>query len=106
MLGVAGVEVPVESVRSEGPAQARKTASRIEGVNNERVRCESVKAAKRRRFFWENNEWISDPPSNDRDDISLASRTLPRASTASCGGLANGSTATSSFSGFPACATS
>ena len=49
--GVAGVEVPAESVRSDGPAQARKTASRIEGVKSDSVRWEFVKAAKRRRFF-------------------------------------------------------
>ena len=50
-LGVAGVDVPAESVRSDGPAQARNTASRIEGVNNESVRWESVRAANRKRFF-------------------------------------------------------
>lgn len=33
------------------PAQALKTVSRIEGVNNDRVLCESVRAASRRRFF-------------------------------------------------------
>lgn len=104
--GVAGVELPADSFLSDGPAQARKTASRIEGVNKERVRCESVKAARRSRFFWENNEWISDPPSRDNEEISLASRTFPLESTASCGGLENGSTATSSFSCFAACATS
>lgn len=37
-LGVAGVEEPSELNRSEGAAQARKTASLIEGVNNDRVR--------------------------------------------------------------------
>lgn len=94
--GVAGVDEPAESPRSEGPAQALKTASRIDGVNNDKVRCESVSAAKRRRFFCENNEWISEPPSKVNDDISLASTTFPLESTASCGGLAKGSTATSS----------
>ena len=105
-LGVAGVEEPAESDRSDGPAHARKTASRIEGVNNDRVRCESVNAASRSRFFCENNEWISEPPSSDNEDISLASKTFPLESTASCGGLANGSKGTSSFSDFLACAIS
>lgn len=55
-LGVVGVEVPADSARSEGPAQARKTASRIEGVKRERVRWESVRAARRNRFFCEKRE--------------------------------------------------
>ena len=105
-LGVAGVELPAESLRSDGPAHARKTASRMEGVNNDKVRWESVRAASRSRFFCENNEWISDPPSSDNEDISLASKTFPLESTASCGGLENGSTATSSSSCFTACAIS
>lgn len=50
-FGVAGVELPADSFRSDGPAQARKTASRIEGVNKERVRWESVSAANRSKFF-------------------------------------------------------
>ena len=37
-LGVAGVELPAESLRSDGPAHARKTASRIDGVNSDKVR--------------------------------------------------------------------
>jgi hypothetical protein len=37
-LGVAGVELPADSPRSDGPAQALKTASLIEGVNNDKVR--------------------------------------------------------------------
>lgn len=57
-----------------------------------------MSAANRSKFFCENNEWISDPPSRESDDISLASRTFPLASTASCGGLAKGSTGTSLFS--------
>lgn len=34
------------SLRSVGLAQARKTASRMDGVKRESVRCESVRAAK------------------------------------------------------------
>lgn len=108
-VGVDGVETLVLSFRSAGLAQARKTASRIEGVNRDSVRWESVKAPSRSRFFCENSEGISDPPSRDKDDISLASRTFPLASTASCGGLANGSTGISSssfFSDLAACAAS
>lgn len=82
-VGVAGPEEPIVSLRSEGPAQALKTASLMEGVNNDKVRCESVNAAKRSKFFWENRECISDPLSKDNEEISLASRTFPLASTAS-----------------------
>jgi hypothetical protein len=97
---VTGVEVPTESPLSDGPAQARNTASRIEGVNKDKVRCESLSAPKSSKFFCENSACVPAPPSNDRDDISLASKTFPLASTASCGGLANGSNGTSSFSLF------
>lgn len=37
-LGVTGVEWPADSALSDGPAQALKTASRIDGVNNDNVR--------------------------------------------------------------------
>lgn len=96
--------VPVaKSFLSAGLAQALNTVSRIDGVKSDSVRCESLSAASRNRFFCENNECISDPPSSDREDISFASKTFPRASTASCGGLENGSIGTSSSSDFPAC---
>ena len=55
-LGVAGVEDPAESLRSDGPAHALKTASRIDGVNSDKVRWESVSAANRSKFFCENSE--------------------------------------------------
>lgn len=46
---VLGVAAP--SPRSDGPAHALKTASRIEGVNRDSVRCESVRTASLTRFF-------------------------------------------------------
>jgi hypothetical protein len=85
---------PVNSPLSVGPAQARKTTSRIGGVNKDNVRCESVRVARRSRFFLENK--VSLPESRDMDAISAAFRGLPEESTASWGGLARGSKAGSS----------
>ena len=56
--GVAGVFDPGTSPCSGAPAQARKTASRIEGVKSERVRWELFNAARRRRFFCEKTDWL------------------------------------------------
>ncbi len=50
---------PGTSPCSEAPAQARKTASRIEGVKRDRVRWELFNAARRRRFFCEKIDWLS-----------------------------------------------
>lgn len=50
---VPGVVEPDMSLFSAAPARARKTASGMGGVNRDRVRWESVRAARRRRFFWE-----------------------------------------------------
>ncbi len=88
------------SPRSVGPAQALKTASRMLGVNRDNVLCESVNAARRRRFFCEKSECASEPASREIEAIWLASRGFPEKSTGSCGGLARGSTAFSSGTDF------
>lgn len=96
-LGAANGDVRVASSRSIGAAQARTRTSWIPGVNNDKVRCESLKAPRRTKFFCENSEWVSEP-SKDKDDNSFGSSTWPFASTASAGRAANGSIATSSSS--------
>ncbi len=90
---------PGMSPLSNGPVQARKTAPRIDGVNSDSVRCESVKVASRTRFLRENNDWVSTDESSDKDATSAGLNTAPVESTGSCGGLANGSTTTSSLTG-------
>ena len=62
---------------------ARKTTSLIPGVNSDKVRCDSDKAARRRMFFCENEAWISDAGSSDKASICAESRGFPKASTAS-----------------------
>ena len=81
------------SPRSVGPAQALKTASLMLGVNSDNVLCESVNAARRRRFFCEKSECASEPGSRDNGTIGSRSKGFPKRSTESCGGLARGSTA-------------
>lgn len=79
----AGVFEPELSTRSDAPAQALKTVSRIEGVNNDSVLCDSDSAARRRMFFCEKDACISEDGSRDNEEIWLSSRGLPNASTAS-----------------------
>jgi len=67
--GVAEEKLRKCSRRSVGPAQALKTASLILGVNSDSVRCESVNAARRRRFFCEKSERVSEPASRDKEAI-------------------------------------
>lgn len=96
---MAGVFNPGASPLSVGPAQARNTASRIEGVKRDKVRFESFSVARRTRFFWENNDCVSSPESNANDAMAAEFKTFPVESTGSCGGLARGSTTFSSFGG-------
>jgi hypothetical protein len=78
-----GLPISVPSVRASGPAQARKTVSRMDGVKRDSVRCDSARAARRRRFFCEKEAYVS------VDEASIAkgepSAVVPRGSTGSCG---------------------
>ena len=47
----SGVPIADESWDSLELAHARKTVSRMAGVKRERVCCDSLRAARRRRFF-------------------------------------------------------
>lgn len=68
-------------------AQARKTASRIEGVNSDNVRWDCDSAARRRRFFCENVAWVSVGLSREMGRMEESSST----GAGSCAGLARGS---------------
>lgn len=89
LMGDATLADP--SPGSERPVHALYTTSRMDGVNKDSVRCESVRAARRSKFFCENREWVSTPDSSDSDAISDAFKAFPKASTGSWGGLAKGS---------------
>jgi hypothetical protein len=71
------------SPKSDDAVHALYTTSWIDGVNKDKVRWESVNAARRSRFFCENRECISTPESSDSEAISDGFRAFPEASTGS-----------------------
>ena len=81
--GEMGEFNPKESPYSIDPDQARYTTSCIGGVNNDNVRCDSAKVARRIRFLWEKSDCASVVESSDKDSISAESRTRPFESTGS-----------------------
>lgn len=99
--GLMGETRPLgPSACSIEPVHALKTTSRIDGVNRDSVRWESVRAARRSTFLREKRECISTPESRDRDAISDVDRTFPEASTGSWGGFNRGSRPGPSRDGF------
>ena len=83
------VYVAGDSLRSVAPAHARYTVSLIEGVKRDSVRCDSVSAARRSKFFCEKEAYISVGLSREMKLVSLSSNCM-----GFCGGLASGSTGT------------